>query len=217
MELFIRPASAAEPAAAGGSCKAILQANPSAASGQWLINAEGQQEVVLCDMSTSGGGFTLAIRITRNQPTWNAWTSSVNPLNGAFGGDYGLPFEKLAASADGQELELFFKVDGVRRGPVYGGVDLAVGFDPAQSSGGTFDTAFTQDGVTCTANLSHSNAGWNWTIATSASATGCAGYTTTGFVLHGLDGTTTETAARLYGLAGYNGITTWGNIEIWVR
>jgi formylglycine-generating enzyme required for sulfatase activity len=53
------PSALNTPATAGTSCNAILQANPSAASGPYFLNTTGTPFIAQCDMATEGGGWTL--------------------------------------------------------------------------------------------------------------------------------------------------------------
>ncbi len=205
---------------AASSCQVIKVLVPEAADGLYWLDfdgPEGESAVqVQCDMNTEGGGWTRAVMLRRADALWDAWlTRSGDPAAGVL---YGLPLRAFAADDQGERLEFFFKIDGVARQILYRGVNYRA-WDPVLGNQ-QFDSEFelklfeNEAYETCAAGLSHANSAWNWSAASGAN--GCAGYTTTGFIVHG-QGREHDRAHQLYGLRGYRAATTFQTIEVFVR
>ena len=215
-----RLGSGATEGEAASSCRLAQLMSETAEDGLYWLDSDGPAGEpayqVHCDMSTQGGGWTRVAMLRRGDVLWDAWvTRSGNSAEGVL---YALPLRDFALDDEGQTLEIIFKIDGVARQVVYRGVHYSA-WNPVMGNA-WFDDRFdfrrfeNDNFETCDVRVRHENSRWNWALA--RGATGCAGYRSTGFIVHGA-GREHDHAHQLYGMRGYNATTTFQTIEVFIR
>jgi hypothetical protein len=209
-------------------CQAIKAYLPSVPNGVYAIDPDGPGGAAsldaLCEMETAGGGWTRVVNILKGAETWNAWSELVALENS--GADLrfnttGLGIERFSNTADGEDLEFMFVVDTRQRGNLYRGVNKGA-WDP-QMGTDEFDQGFEyrelaqEEWQVCDQPLQHAQADWNWSMTYADTLGGCNGTRwANGFLLQGSE-QGQESAAAIFGLNEFNGVTSWYAITIYAR
>lgn len=173
---------------AGADCKAIKTARPAATSGAYWVQA-GSNLVIRtqCDMTTDGGGWTLAMSNPNNTPALN-FSLTILPPNGELTlstqGNLALPFFfngtrelRWTTGATAQNLIAQFRENGtkfIRHGDFAGGTNCPAAGKAYAWTGVQLNSGFSNTHTTTSYNCSAYNARGAGTIVNYIAMGDCA-------------------------------------------